>query len=131
MTAKESALNLRKTNFIFGSEPRHFESNYQELFNPEIPINYYFNDNQTAKDVRKTNIRLQDNHPNDKKYISTQKDDYVPIESKPFTLDKVQYLFRIKSTKFVPLTPSLASTARNIITPNMLTNSYKRISVIP
>ena len=99
MSAKESALNLRKTNFIFGSDPWHFESNYQERFNPEIPTNYYLNDNQNAKDVRKTNIRLQDNHPNDKKYISTQKDDFVPINSKPFTLDKVHILNRIKLMK--------------------------------
>ena len=58
MSAKEATLNLRKTNFIFGSDPSHFESNYQERCNPENPTHYYLNDNQTAKDVRKTNIRL-------------------------------------------------------------------------
>jgi hypothetical protein len=60
MSAKESLLNLRKSNFNFGNESLKYETTYNSKYDRGLDNDYLNNKKDEAQiSSRKTNIRIE------------------------------------------------------------------------
>ena len=91
MTARESALNLRKSNFIFGNDPRQFESTYDDKYKEGLNVESHLQNLKTEakKDVRKTNIKIESIVGQKDQYLSQTKMSYKNDPAQPLKLSDV------------------------------------------
>ena len=91
MTAKEQALNLRKSNFTFGYDQKTLHSNYHQNFAQAPDILQHMQDMKSIMkdESQKTNIKIDSGEGQRDHYKSMQKISYPITKAQQFKLTDV------------------------------------------